>query len=101
MISGIIITVLIIFLGVSLYAIFNLLRKQERAEDLLNLYDEGLTSVGAILVSTTDYLKELDSKGHFQADDELGEFFKAMKEAQDTINKVFVEHQDRLEQSNA
>jgi hypothetical protein len=81
-----------------IFAITNLLRKQERAEDLISMYEDTLTEVGKVLVSSTDYLKELDSKGHFRADDELGEFFIAMKEAQDNINKVFVEYYDKIQE---
>lgn len=97
MILEISIAVLLILLAGSIYVIFNLLRKLEKLEDLLSIHEEAVTGIGKVLVESTEYLKELDEKGHFRADDELGEFFSAMKDSQDIVNKVFVDYQDKIE----
>jgi hypothetical protein len=98
MLQIIILTVLVMLLAGSIYAAINLLTKLEKVEDLLSIYEVAVEDIGKVLVESTVYLKELDEKGHFRADDEVGEFFAAMKEAQDIVNRVFVEYQDKLEE---
>lgn len=76
------------------YAIYNLLRKVEKYEDATLRYNKGLDSLAKILADSTKYLRELDTKGHFQVDDELGKFFESMKEAQQVINDTFLDIED-------
>lgn len=79
---------LILTLG---YIIFNLMRKVEKYEDATQRYGKGLENLAKILAESTDYLRELDTNGHFQVDDELGKFFQAMKKAQQEINDTFLD----------
>jgi uncharacterized membrane protein YukC len=80
----IILICLVILLG---YTTYNLLRKNEKAEDIITSYEEyikGLTST----ISTADKkLKEIDQKGLFDSDDEIGWFFGYVKEIQTKLNR--------------
>jgi len=64
-----ILSLIIIVLG---YINWNLLRKLERFED----YIEGLSST---ISSISGQLKEVDNSGMFESDDEIGWFFKEIK----------------------
>ena len=53
---------------------YNQLQKVERLEDWIENYS-------ARLIQTQTLLKELDSEGKFESDDEVGTVFKAIQEA--------------------
>lgn len=85
-IIGILVTI-IIALG---YIIRNLLRKNETAEDILVSYMEYLSQMDQAIEESDKRLKEIDSTGHFEADDEIGWFFDTIKTLQDTLNSFRV-----------
>ena len=60
---------------------FNLTRKVERLETWVEDYAQRIQD-------TQQVLKEIDSKGTFEADDEIGVVFTAIKEAVDEINEI-------------
>lgn len=68
---------IIIVLG---YINWNLLRKLERFED----YIEGLSST---ISSISGQLKEVDNSGMFESDDEIGWFFKEIKNLGDRLDQ--------------
>jgi formate-dependent nitrite reductase cytochrome c552 subunit len=63
------------------YVVFNLTRKVERLETWIEDYSQRIQD-------TKQVLDELDNKGTFQADDEIGVVFTAIKEAVDEINEI-------------
>lgn len=74
-----------IVLGLLLVAgfiIWNLLRKVERQEDLVERYQEYLTSLDTSIKLSSRRLEEIDTKGMFSSDDEIGWYFKQIKEIQ-------------------
>ena len=75
---------LVVILG---YTTFNLLRKNERAEDILVQYNEYLTELNKQITYTSKRLKKIDEKGIFESDDEIGWFFKQIKNLQEGIDK--------------
>jgi len=78
MITAVIITlsVLVVTLG---YTTFNLLRKNEKAEDVINSYQTYIKDVSET-VEFIDYrLEEIDKNGAFKSDDEVGFFFERVK----------------------
>jgi hypothetical protein len=79
--------ILVIILGV---AIFNLSRKQEKAEDILISYMEYLDRLSRVIEISDKTLKELDHKGSFKSDDEIGFFFKSIQQIQDILNEFKV-----------
>jgi hypothetical protein len=85
---------LIIILGLAVvilgYTTFNLLKKNERQEDILTSYMVYLNKISEIIEMSDQKLKEVDARGHFQADDEVGFFFQSVKQIQEVLNKFKV-----------
>tara|TARA_R110001606_G_scaffold33337_1_gene99690 strand:+ start:104 stop:379 length:276 start_codon:yes stop_codon:yes gene_type:complete len=79
-----ILSLLVVILG---YTTFNLLRKNERAEDIIVQYNEYLTEFNKQIKFTGERLKKIDNKGTFESDDEIGWFFKQIKNLQEGIEK--------------
>ena len=63
------------------YVVFNLTRKVERLETWIEEYAQRIQD-------TQQVLKEIDNKGTFEADDEIGVVFTAIKEAVNEINEI-------------
>ena len=78
------------FLAISFYAIFNLLRKIERYEDLVWKQDFLIGGITEVVKDSQVKLKELDSIGAFESDDEVGYFFNQLKQIQEILNKFTV-----------
>ncbi len=60
---------------------FNLTRKVERLETWIEDYAQRIQE-------TQRVLKEIDNKGTFEADDEIGVTFTAIKETVDELNEI-------------
>ena len=78
MIGYILLTLLVLTLG---WTTFNLTRKVERLETWIEGYVDRINE-------TQTTLKEIDAKGNFEADDEVGVIFQAIKEAVDELNEI-------------
>ena len=76
--------ILVVILG---YTTFNLLRKNERAEDIIIQYNEYIGEFNKQLSFTSDKLKKIDAKGTFESDDEIGWFFSNIKNLQEGMDK--------------
>ena len=75
---------LILFILLTLvegYVIFNLTRKVERLETWVEDYAQRIND-------TNNVLKEIDSKGTFEADDEIGVVFTTIKETIEELNEI-------------
>ena len=83
----ILINVGVLTFGVIFYIIWNLMRKNERLEDALNKRDEYIDAMSVIMSESNRKIKEIDSKQIFESDDEIGWFFKGIKEIQELINE--------------
>jgi hypothetical protein len=68
------------------FVIWNLLRKVERQEDLVEKYQQYLISVDTSIKLSSKRLQEIDVKGMFSSDDEIGWYFKQIKEIQEILN---------------
>jgi len=79
----IILSVLVAVLG---YATFNLLRKNEKQEDILAGYMRYLNKISDIIQTSNRKLEEIDAKGSFKSDDEIGFFFQSILAIQDVLN---------------
>ena len=82
-----ILSVLVVILG---FSTFNLLRKQEKAEDILTEYLTYLDRLSRVVEASDKKLKEIDNKGTFKSDDEIGFFFKSVQQIQDILNEFKV-----------
>ena len=83
----ILINVGILIFGIIFYVIWNLMRKNERLEDALNQRDQYIDNMSIIMSESNRKIKEIDSKQIFESDDEIGWFFKGIKEIQALINE--------------
>lgn len=94
-----IIVILIIFILILGYTTYNLLRKNEKFEDLVNEqtkilagYMTYLNKVSDIIEHSNKRLKEIDSKGSFESDDEVGFFFEQLKSIQSVLDQFNVKN---------
>jgi|TARA_B100001758_G_C18171040_1_gene484286 hypothetical protein len=83
-ITTIILGILVVVLG---FTTFNLLRKVESLEDYVVDYNEFVTKLRDQISSSTDRLKQIDQKGTFEGDDEIGWFFNEVKIIQNELDK--------------
>ena len=68
------------------YVIYNLNRKVIKQEEILEYQVGYLRNVSYLIQESKIYVEQLDEKGAFRSDDEVGVFFNFMKEIQETIN---------------
>lgn len=84
----IILTIILSILVILLTAvIYNLLQKVERLEDIVSRSDTFYTDLKEIIELTSKRLGEIDEKGAFSSDDEIGWFFTTVQELQQDIDK--------------
>ena len=75
---------LVVILG---FTTFNLLKKNEKAEDIITSYREYIKQVTEAIEHTDSKLKEIDKNETFKSDDEIGWFFEKIKQIQDILNQ--------------
>lgn len=86
MITTIVITVLSVLVVILGFTTINLLRKNERAEDIVVGYLVYLEKISKVIEISDEKLKKIDYKGSFRSDDEVGFFFEQIKKIQDILN---------------
>lgn len=64
---------------VSVYVVWNMLRKNEKQEDILVKYLTYLDSLSKTINYMDEKLTKLDIKGTFESDDEIGWFFQEVR----------------------
>ena len=72
----IILGVMVVILG---YTTFNLLRKNERADDIIISQQKFINKVDEQVTFSEKRLEQIDVKGTFKSDDEIGWFFNEIK----------------------
>jgi|TARA_R110002012_G_scaffold255602_1_gene435632 hypothetical protein len=82
-----ILSVLVVVLG---FISFNLLKKNEKQEDILVEYLTYLENISKTIEISDKKLNEIDNKGTFKSDDEVGYFFKSIKQIQKILNEFKV-----------
>jgi hypothetical protein len=82
----ILIVILTILVLVLIYTTWNLHRKVVKQEDIIEYQVGYLRKVAYLISESKIYVEQLDEKGTFRSDDEVGVFFNFMKEIQETIN---------------
>ena len=82
-------SLLVVVLG---FTTFNLLRKVEQSEDELKRrqeaiisYQEYINGLGSTVEFMTKRIDEVDAKGTFKSDDEVGFFFERLKMLNDML----------------
>jgi hypothetical protein len=80
---------LVVVLG---YTTFNLLKKNEKQEDILAGYMVYLNKISDIIEHSDKRLKEVDARESFKSDDEVGFFFESIKQIQDVLNQFNIKN---------
>ena len=76
-------SVLVVILG---FTTFNLMRKNEKQEDILAEYLTYLDQLSKTIDVSDKKLKEIDRAGTFKSDDEVGYFCKSIQSIQSILN---------------
>lgn len=90
------IILLVILVCVLSYTTYNLLKKNEKQEDILASYLLYMDQLSKIIEHSDERLKKIDIKGTFESDDEIGWFFEQIKVIQERLNNFKIEN-DREE----
>ena len=76
----ILVILLTLSISISFVAIRNLIKKNEVMEDFINKQSDAIAACDT-------RLKQIDQKGVFYADDEIGWFFGEVKKIQEALNE--------------
>ena len=84
-----------IFSSITLYYALKRITQHER----LQLQYEGIINqIQQIINFSTEKMKQLDSSGHFESDDEVGFFFDELKNIQSMLDNLFeIENNEETE----
>ena len=89
-INQVLIGVLVAICVLLLYIIRNLVIKNEKYEDVVQDQVQYLQNISNALYEGQKHLQNLDERGVFQSDDEVGYFFEQMKYVQDELNRYML-----------
>jgi predicted nucleic acid-binding Zn-ribbon protein len=78
-------------IGTAIFIIKNLLLQLEALEDRVIFYEESFDTIREQVLNTEIELKELDIRGAFESDDEVGFVFKQIKELSSDLNRTVQE----------
>ena len=84
---SIILTVVVI---TSFFVIRNLIIKNENQEDVIKEYENFITKQSEAVNECNKRLQEIDDKGIFYADDQIGWFFDEIKKIQEALNEFLL-----------
>tara|TARA_R100001480_G_scaffold85580_1_gene93450 strand:+ start:704 stop:982 length:279 start_codon:yes stop_codon:yes gene_type:complete len=73
------------------FTTFNLLNKNEKAEDVIVSYQEHINNLNEAIIKSEKRLNEIDQRGIFQSDDEIGWFFNEVKKIKRNLTKFKVD----------
>jgi uncharacterized membrane protein YukC len=80
--------ILVVILG---YTTFNLLRKNEKAEDIILSQNTFINKFSEQIDTTQKRLEQIDEKGVFKSDDEIGWFFNEVKILQNDLSRFKID----------
>ena len=81
---SIILAILLIVLG---FITWNLMKKVEKYEDIAQYQQNYIENISTVIGESSKKLQEVDDSGSFAADDEVGFFFKGVKEIQRILDE--------------
>ena len=92
MITTIIISTLSVLVIILSWTTYNLMKKQEKSEDILFGYMEYLDRFSRIVEASDKKLKEVDNKRMFEKDDDVGVIFSSILKIQEILNEFNVKN---------
>ncbi len=84
------IIILSIALCASLFANWNLLRKNEAQEDDVDYMNDWVNNISARVSDVLTRAREIDRKGIFEKDDEVGSMYTELKQIIETLENLIV-----------
>lgn len=84
LVLSIIFAILLIVFG---FFTWNLMRKVEKYEDIAQYQQNYIENISTVIGESSKRLQEVDEKGTFESDDEVGFFFKGIKEIQGILDE--------------
>jgi len=84
LVLSIIFAILLIVFG---FFTWNLMRKVEKYEDIAQYQQNYIENISTVIGESSKRLREVDEKGTFESDDEVGFFFKGIKEIQRILDE--------------
>ena len=85
----------ILFFSITIFTLV-LLRYSLRR---ITQYEELILQIQQVVKFSTEKMKLVDSKGHYEADDETGFFFKQLKDLQILLDGIFEEEKSQEKKS--
>ena len=67
----------------------------------INNYENLILGFQQIIQFSTEKMKQVDARGHYEADDETGFFFEQLKELQELLNGIFENEEVEEDSSSA
>jgi hypothetical protein len=86
-----VIVLLVIAVIVLSYGCFNLIKQNEQLEEVAVFYQTNMDEIREKALQTEIQLKELDIKGAFEADDEVGVIFQNIKEISNDLTQSILD----------
>lgn len=81
--------ILLSALSISLgYGCYNVIKQNETLEEEIIFYQEKLSYIREQVLQTEIQLKEVDIRGSFEADDEVGTTFKNIRQLHTELNDI-------------
>ena len=71
---------------VSLYIIYNMVKKTERLEKIVDEQDQYITNISELIELSNKKIGESEIANAFKTDDEIGFFFETLQEIQVQLN---------------
>ena len=84
---SIILTVVVI---TSFFVIRNLILRNEKLEDIQTEYENFITKQSEAINACNERLEQIDKRGIFKSDDEIGWFWEDIKKIQDALNEFTI-----------
>jgi hypothetical protein len=79
--------VLVHIIELAIVAGFLLVKKNSKLENTIIEQQQYIDAISIVISNSNNTIRELDNRGAFEADDEIGTFFRSIKEIQDTLNE--------------
>jgi len=80
-----------------IYSLKNLLKKVEAYEDTISEYEtiisnqqEYVKRVSSMISDSREFIRQVDDRGIFEADDDVGMFFRYLKEIQEALSTFII-----------
>ena len=62
----------------------------------INQYEDLIAQFQQIITFSTDKMKAVDTRGHYESDDETSFFFEQLKQIQILLNEIFEKDEDTI-----